>query len=168
VYLSDIDGNGLELAWDRPAHEWPWHGDQIRMLSRPLPLRILLGGPPEQDYESIFSIGHLHLQVASLKEVRAYQNHLGLRVTQSDYPGALFLARGRYHHHLAINTWRTSAPSSRPERPTGLVGWEMTRESGSMAASWRDSSGSLITLLPESGPISESGKTSPALPAISL
>ena len=23
VYLSDPDGNDLELAWDRPAEEWP-------------------------------------------------------------------------------------------------------------------------------------------------
>jgi len=23
VYLSDPDGTGLELTWDRPAGEWP-------------------------------------------------------------------------------------------------------------------------------------------------
>ena len=27
VYLSDPDGNDLELAWDRPTDEWPQPGD---------------------------------------------------------------------------------------------------------------------------------------------
>ena len=27
IYLRDGEGNGLELAWDRPAEEWPLDGD---------------------------------------------------------------------------------------------------------------------------------------------
>lgn len=27
VYLADPDGTGLELTWDRPAHEWPHTAD---------------------------------------------------------------------------------------------------------------------------------------------
>jgi catechol 2,3-dioxygenase len=27
LYLRDPDGNGLELAWDRPPEEWPRHPD---------------------------------------------------------------------------------------------------------------------------------------------
>jgi catechol 2,3-dioxygenase len=27
LYLSDPDGNGLELAWDRPREDWPRDGD---------------------------------------------------------------------------------------------------------------------------------------------
>ena len=124
AYLEDPDGNGLELAWDKPANEWPWRGDQIQMVSHALPLRsILLKGDTDPDNIGAFSIGHLHLQVRDLDEVDAYRNHLGLRVTQSDYPGAFFLARGDYHHHLAINTWRTDAHFSRRENATGLVGW---------------------------------------------
>jgi catechol 2,3-dioxygenase len=30
VYLSDPDGNDLELAWDRPFDEWPRHGSDER------------------------------------------------------------------------------------------------------------------------------------------
>jgi catechol 2,3-dioxygenase len=150
VYLEDPDGNGLELAWDKPANEWPWRGDQIQMVSQALPLRsIMLKGDADRDNIGAFSIGHLHLQVRDLDEVQAYRNHLGLRVTQSDYPGALFLARGRYHHHLTINTWRTDAHVSRPENATGLVGWDMTApETAPSDSSWRDPSGSLVTLLP--------------------
>lgn len=149
VYLEDLDGNGLELAWDKPANEWPWRGDQIQMVSRALPLRsILLKDESEGEDIGAFSIGHLHLQVGDLCEAEAYEQQLGLRVTQSDYPGALFLARGRYHHHLAINTWRTNARVPRPEGTSGLVGWDMTTpETAASASSWRDPSGSLVTLL---------------------
>jgi catechol 2,3-dioxygenase len=44
VYLSDPDGNGIELYWDRPQEEWPRtpDGSQIAMYSRPLDLNRLL------------------------------------------------------------------------------------------------------------------------------
>ena len=27
IYITDPDGNDLELAWDRPMEEWPLDGD---------------------------------------------------------------------------------------------------------------------------------------------
>ena len=41
VYLSDPDGNDLELAWDRPFDEWPLAGD-MQYLDKPLDLDDLL------------------------------------------------------------------------------------------------------------------------------
>src|SRR5258708_23937878 len=35
-YLSDPDGNGLELYRDRPRSEWGWDGKQVRMASDPI------------------------------------------------------------------------------------------------------------------------------------
>lgn len=146
VYLEDPDGNGLELAWDKPASEWTWRGDQIQMVTCALPLRsILLNGPLAAD-AGPFCIGHLHLQVRDLADAGEYAQRLGLRVTQADYPGALFLARDRYHHHLAVNTWRTSLRATREENATGLIGWDMTHDSPT--TTWRDPSGSLVTLRP--------------------
>jgi len=44
VYLSDPDGNDLELAWDRPFEEWPRYGeDGIRFLDAQFDLDDLLG-----------------------------------------------------------------------------------------------------------------------------
>lgn len=146
VYLEDPDGNGLEIAWDKPDNEWPWRGDQIQMVSRALPLRsILLNGEHEREESGIFHIGHLHLQVNDLHDAEAYQINLGLRVTQSDYPGALFLARGSYHHHLALNTWRTKSNVSRSDNATGLVGWDMSTDNAASLSAWRDPSGFLVT-----------------------
>jgi catechol 2,3-dioxygenase len=43
LYLSDPDGNGLELYWDRPRERWPREeGGRIEMSTLPLDLRGLL------------------------------------------------------------------------------------------------------------------------------
>ena len=43
VYLSDPDGNDLELAWDRPFAEWPRPGvDDLQFLDTPFELDELL------------------------------------------------------------------------------------------------------------------------------
>ncbi|MBL1150972.1 MAG: glyoxalase [Armatimonadetes bacterium] len=42
VYLSDPDGNGLELYRDRPESEWPRRGGEIVMVTDPLDLDALL------------------------------------------------------------------------------------------------------------------------------
>jgi catechol 2,3-dioxygenase len=43
LYLSDPDGNGVELYWDKPEAEWPRDAEgNIAMYSRPLDLEDLL------------------------------------------------------------------------------------------------------------------------------
>ncbi len=44
LYLSDPDGNGIELYWDRPREEWPEPkpGQKVEMYVRPLDLEDLL------------------------------------------------------------------------------------------------------------------------------
>jgi len=97
VYLSDPEGNGVELYADRPRAQWPWRGGQLAMVSEALGLDALLAVaakesaaaqlPPQTD------IGHVHLQVADLAAAeRFYSEFLGLAVTQRSCPGALFFA----------------------------------------------------------------------------
>ena len=44
LYLSDPDGNGIELYWDRPKEIWPRdENGQIEMSTRRLELSSLLG-----------------------------------------------------------------------------------------------------------------------------
>lgn len=131
VYLADPDGNGLELTWDKPSREWPWRGERLQMVSLALPLNSILLEPRghEQGYGT-FHIGHLHLQVADLSVDEDLCSRFNLRVTQADYPGARFLARGSYHHHLAVNTWRTRPARDVSRSPLGLIGWDMTHPDG--------------------------------------
>ncbi len=42
LYLSDPDGNGIELYWDRPREQWPRSPEgRIAMFTKPLDLRAL-------------------------------------------------------------------------------------------------------------------------------
>lgn len=63
-------------------------------------------------------IGHVHLHVSNLtKALVFYSETLGLDLTCT-FPGACFFAAGKYHHHIATNTWlgKDVAPAS-PEKP---------------------------------------------------
>ena len=44
IYLSDPDGNGIELYWDRPEEEWPRppDGRGVAMANAPVDLDALL------------------------------------------------------------------------------------------------------------------------------
>jgi catechol 2,3-dioxygenase len=47
LYLSDPDGNGVELYWDRPRDEWPLNPDgSLSMKTEWLNLDDLLNEPP--------------------------------------------------------------------------------------------------------------------------
>lgn len=43
IYLSDPDGNGVELYWDRAPEDWPRHADgSLAMMTERLDLKALL------------------------------------------------------------------------------------------------------------------------------
>jgi catechol 2,3-dioxygenase len=119
LYLSDPDGNGIEIYRDRPREQWPRAGGKLEMATLPLDLDNLLGelpgtGPTPPIIRDATRIGHVHLQVAELSAVEAfYHDVLGFEVIVRGYPGALFVAAGGYHHHIGLNTWH-SAGGSRP------------------------------------------------------
>jgi catechol 2,3-dioxygenase len=49
--------------------------------------------------------------VSDLKAAeRFYHEGLGLDKVLLDFPGALFMSAGGYHHHLGTNTWAAGAP----------------------------------------------------------
>ena len=70
------------------------------------------------------TMGHVHLHVGSLEHGEAfYHRGLGFDKTMWNYPGALFMSAGGYHHHLGTNTWAPGpAPSPDPAR---LLEWEL-------------------------------------------
>lgn len=125
LYLSDPDGNGLELYGDRPRERWPRDGDALRMATLPLDLSDLLGGLKQFSGDPASApaqtrVGHVHLQVADLRAAEEfYCGVLGFEVMVRSYPGALFVSAGGYHHHIGLNTWH-SLGASPP--PTGSVG----------------------------------------------
>ncbi|MGH2990548.1 MAG: VOC family protein [Solirubrobacterales bacterium] len=125
LYLSDPDGNGIEIYRDRPADEWHDEDGSLRMATLPLDLRELAdeagGEGSEPDGMPVGTrVGHVHLRVADLDPAeRFYAGELGFDVTTRDYPGALFVSAGDYHHHVGLNTW--AGPGAAPP-PPGAIG----------------------------------------------
>jgi catechol 2,3-dioxygenase len=126
LYLSDPDGNGIEIYRDRPRSEWKWDGGVVRMAVDPLDLEELLAEGerdrlPSSGIPRETRIGHIHLQISSIEEGSAfYHKTLGFDVT-SRLQGALFLSAGGYHHHIGLNTW---ASRGAPPAPSGSAGLE--------------------------------------------
>jgi catechol 2,3-dioxygenase len=125
LYLSDPEGNGLELYQDRPRDQWPMSGSQVEMATDPLDVNALLAlaandGIPWTGIAPGTDIGHVHLHVRDLPEAEAfYCDLLGLDVMQRTYAGALFVSAGGYHHHLGLNIW---AGEGAPPPPPDAVG----------------------------------------------
>jgi catechol 2,3-dioxygenase len=112
LYLSDPEGNGIELYADRPPEAWPPRtpDGQLTMYSEALDIPSVLAEAHEPGplLPATTRIGHVHLSVAELEHAeRFYGDALGFTVTQRSYPGALFLGRDGYHHHVGANTWRS-------------------------------------------------------------
>ena len=124
LYLSDPEGNGIEIYRDRPRDEWPVRDGALQMDTLPLDLDGVLGELRREDAEAAMPagtlIGHVHLNVGDLTAAEAfYSGALGFDVTVRGYPGALFVSAGGYHHHLGLNTW---AGESAPPPPSGSRG----------------------------------------------
>lgn len=118
-YFSDPEGNGLELYVDRPRAGWTWQDGRVQMGSSPLDPSAFIAehATPTASGEPV--VGHVHLQVGDLDEARRfYVDTLGFEIT-SEIDGALFMAAGGYHHHLAANTW-SSQGAGRRSATTGL------------------------------------------------
>lgn len=126
LYLSDPDGNGIEIYRDRPRSDWPRAQGTLQMATMPLDLDDLLGelrdatGLQEQAPTGT-RIGHVHLQVADLAAAEAfYHRVLGFDVMVRGYPGALFVSAGGYHHHVGLNTWHSAGAAPQDAGAIGL------------------------------------------------
>ncbi len=126
LYLSDPDGNGIEIYRDRPRAEWRYDGDELQMSTLPLDLDAVAGqlqGVTELQAEvpAGTRIGHVHLQVSDLSEAEAfYHDVLGFDVVVRGYPGALFVSAGGYHHHIGLNTWHSAGAAPAAAGSVGL------------------------------------------------
>ncbi|MEW5594471.1 VOC family protein [Peribacillus frigoritolerans] len=107
LYITDPDGNGIEVYSDRPYTDWRWAGGEVAMGTDPLDGNDLLR---ESDGEwsklpAGTLMGHIHLHVADLRKTEEfYMQGLGFAVVNR-YGGALFTSTGGYHHHIGLNTW---------------------------------------------------------------
>jgi catechol 2,3-dioxygenase len=136
LYLSDPDGNGIEIYRDRPRGDWPYEDDQLQMATNALDLRGVLSEidgaeEPQRHAPSGTRIGHVHLQVAELEHSEAFYNGLlGFDVVVRGYPGALFVSAGGYHHHIGMNTWHSAGSTPPAPGSVGLRSFEVALPGG--------------------------------------
>jgi catechol 2,3-dioxygenase len=128
-YLQDPDHLGIEVAADRPRSTWRRIGRELLMATDPVDIAGLLaasGGEPWSGIPAGTVVGHVHLHVGDLAAAAAfYSEALGFDRTVWEYPGALFLGAGGYHHHLGTNLWagRDASPPEADEAQ--LLEWTL-------------------------------------------
>ncbi|MCB0286459.1 MAG: VOC family protein, partial [Calditrichaeota bacterium] len=67
------------------------------------------------------TMGHIHLKANHLeKAIEFYRDLLGFDL-MSRFPGAGFLSKNGYHHHIGVNIWQSRNGEIPPEDATGLA-----------------------------------------------
>ncbi|PZX08239.1 catechol 2,3-dioxygenase [Psychrobacillus insolitus] len=122
LYLNDPDGNGIEIYSDRPDTEWTWKDGYVGMDTLQIDAQSILEAGANTQWNGLPEgtvMGHIHLSVKELVETEKFFNALGLQVV-TPYPGALFMASGKYHHHVGLNTWNGVGALAPAENVVGL------------------------------------------------
>jgi catechol 2,3-dioxygenase len=143
IYLPDPDGNGIELAADRPRETWGDLSDPTA-IGGPMPLDMqdLLASvedeEPQTEASPELSVGHLHLHVGDIERALGFwRDGVGFQVMTS-FPSAAFIAAGGYHHHLGLNTWRGEGVPPQPDGVVGLRHWTIFLDDAEDVAAVRE------------------------------
>ncbi|MCB9458208.1 MAG: VOC family protein [Anaerolineaceae bacterium] len=133
IYLPDVEGNGIELAFDLPKEQWPTSFTEMMANHRGLhPNEVFSAlNDRDEDWHGVGEetvVGHVHLHVDDLAAARHFYHDL----IGFDYPldfenaprqlasSAAFMSAGGYHHHLAVNTWNGEGAPQPPANASGL------------------------------------------------
>ncbi len=128
-YLSDPEGNGIELYHDRDSKNWKWDDEgQVKMGTFAVDVEAVLGTKKEGTfgYPAKMSIGHLHFTGNSL----AQADTLFINILQTDLVArvgntAHFYSQNHYHHHFATNLWEGTSLEKRNLQKNGILAWEI-------------------------------------------
>ncbi len=172
LYLSDPDGNGIEIYRDRDPSDWVWNKGEVEMAVDPLNFSDLLSGADQNKaWEGLPTetvMGHIHLHVSELHRAEEfYVKGLGFEIVNRFGAQAMFISTGKYHHHIGLNTWNGVGAPRPAENSAGLksftlmypnaaareqvianlknIGASVTEENGAFATA--DPSGNRILLL---------------------
>src|SRR6266550_3292341 len=134
-YLSDPDGNGIEIYTESPEDGTMGFGNgtfvaydkdgKPRSGRDPIDLDELFSHLREDDRLEVpmpeaTKMGHVHLHVADVDEaLRFYHDLVGFDV-MGHIPGVGFVSAGGYHHHLGLNTWAGHGAKPAPPGHAGL------------------------------------------------
>lgn len=123
VYLTDPEGNGIEVYADRDSNTWKWENGHVIMGTETIDLEDLLRiseNLPDFEIPENTKIGHVHLETFDLENDNDfYIKALGLEIV-SKLPKAYFLSIGKYHHQFGMNQWNGKRKIPKNDNSTGV------------------------------------------------
>jgi catechol 2,3-dioxygenase len=144
IYLADPDGNGLELAADRPRDRWPDVRSVDGYAGGPQPLDTdsllaeVAGEAPTASAAPGLRVGHVHLHVGDVARGLAfYRDALGFD-EMVDLGSAAFVSAGGYHHHVGFNVWRGRGDERVSDGVVGLRDWTIELPAAADVAAVRE------------------------------
>ncbi|EKF19684.1 VOC family protein [Nitratireductor pacificus] len=154
LYLSDPEGNGIEIYADRAPESWTKTGDGIAMATNPLDFQSLLATMPEGDEgwrgaPENTVVGHVHLRVGDPATAEEWWHEAQGFETMARYGDrAVFLATGGYHHHIGANSWRSAGAAGRDPHRAGLSWVRLSSSNATQEKEFADPWGTLIRVAP--------------------
>lgn len=135
-YLTDPEGNGIEIYRDRPRNEWDIKDDgTIATDTLPVDFNSIMAlYDPEREWTGFPKgtiLGHMHLTVSNLNDElsRFYLEALGFDLKTNFMGSAYFMSAGGYHHHIAANVWSGIGAPLAPSIATGLINYSLNLSS---------------------------------------
>jgi len=152
IYLTDPEGNGIEIYADRPRHAWKWEGSSVSMATKALNVESLLAElGPNDDWKGVPEasvVGHVHLRAGDALAAEAWWNRVLGFDTVRKREDAVFLSTGGYHHHIAANTWQSKGAGRREADRTGLAFVELASKAAQSTSVRHDEWGNEVRVVP--------------------
>ncbi|RUM98060.1 VOC family protein [Pseudaminobacter arsenicus] len=155
LYLTDPEGNGIEIYVDRPHETWNWQGSQVDMATNQLDIQSIVdsvpaGSPDWKGAPENSVVGHVHLRVGDPAEAERWWNsEMGFDTVKNYGAQAVFLSSGGYHHHIGANSWQSQGAGRRDESRTGLTFVEMRSAKATAEEIREDPWGTVIRTVPD-------------------
>ncbi len=126
IYLTDPEGNGVEIYADRDRSNWSYPNGTLKMGTEALNFANLMQEvkPGDAGWAGARDgtvIGHVHLRVGDTSAAERFWNgDMDFDTVVKYGPQAVFLSTGGYHHHIGANSWQSSGAGPRAVDTTGL------------------------------------------------
>ena len=154
IYLTDPEGNGIEIYADRPRSSWTFDDGQVRMRTERLDFgalaRELEGKPSEWSGAPDGTVvGHVHFRVGAVGDAEQWWNsEMGFDTMRHRGDVAVFLSSGGYHHHVGANIWHSKGAGPRPAGTAGLAFVEFRAKDQASEREITDPWGNVIRIIP--------------------
>lgn len=124
LYLSDPEGNGIEIYADKDESVWDKHDNGLIggvVIAMDAEGVLASQTAPFNGVPNGTTMGHIHIHVSDIENALSFYHEvlgLGLKFIMNEQ--ALFMATRGYHHHLGANVWNGRNIPAASEGTQGL------------------------------------------------